>query len=166
MATPKSVIDIDGSEAVSKVLLSLLNEFPGLDSKGISFSTLSETSGIGFFPTSGVALLSNSEDVTGHVKQVCLYPFNVVYRAAPKSETQRLKIKEFLDSLGRWLEQQPITVSGTEYRLTEYPALSSGNRIIKSISRTNPGHLNAAYQDGIEDWLISATLRYENEFDK
>lgn len=166
MAAQTSVIDIDGSEAVSKVLLSLLNEFPGLDGKSILFSTLSETSGIGFFPTSGAALLSNTEDITGHVKQVCLYPFNVVYRAAPKSEAHRLKIKEFLDGLGRWLEQQPISIGGVEYRLTEYPALSSGNRVVKSISRTNPGHLNAAYQDGIEDWLISATLRYENEFDR
>jgi len=166
MDTKKPVIDIDGSEAVSKVLLALLNEFPGIDHKNILFSTLSETSGIGFFPTSGAALLSDKEDITGHVKQVCLYPFNIVYRAAPKSEAQRLKIKEFLDTLGRWLEQQPVTVGGDTYQLTEYPALSSGNRVIKSISRTNPGHLNAAYQDGIEDWLISATLRYENEFDK
>lgn len=166
MDTKKTVIDIDGSEAVSKVLLALLNEFPGIDQKKILFSTLSETSGIGFFPTSGAALLSDKEDITGHVKQVCLYPFNIVYRAAPKSETQRLKIKEFLDTLGRWLEQQPVTVGGDTYQLTDYPALSSGNRVIKSISRTNPGHLNAAYQDGIEDWLISATLRYENEFDK
>ena len=46
------------------------------------------------------------------------------------------------------------------------PALSSGNRVIKSISRTNPGHLSATYTDGIEDWIISATLRYENEFNK
>ena len=166
MDTKKPVIDIDGPEAVSKVLLALLNEFPGIDHKKILFSTLSETSGIGFFPTSGAALLSDKEDITGHVKQVCLYPFNIVYRAAPKSEAQRLKIKEFLDTLGRWLEQQPVTVGGDTYQLTEYPALSSGNRVIKSISRTNPGHLNAAYQDGIEDWLISATLRYENEFDK
>lgn len=166
MATQKSIIDIDGSEAVSKVLLALLNEFPGLDKKIILFSTLSETSGIGFFPTSGAALLSNAEDITGRVKQVCLYPFNVVYRAAPKSESQRLKIKEFLDSIGRWLEQQPVTIGGIEYRLTAYPSLSSGNRVVKSISRTNPGHLNAAYQDGVEDWVISATLRYENEFDK
>ena len=37
MATQKSVIDIDGSEAVSKVLLALLNEFPGLDGKSILF---------------------------------------------------------------------------------------------------------------------------------
>lgn len=166
MEKKNPVIDIDGSEAVSNVLLSLMNDFPGLGNKKILFSTLSETSGIGFFPTSGAALLSDKESITGHVKQVCLYPFNVIYRAAPKSEAQRLRIKEFLDTLGRWLEKQPVTVGGHTYQLAQYPGLSSGNRLIKSISRTSPGHLNAAYQDGVEDWLISASLRYENEFDK
>lgn len=163
----KNVIDIDGSEAVSNVLLTLLNTFPGLsDKQHILFATLSETSGIGFFPTTGAALLSDTEDVTGHVKQVCLYPFSVVYRAAPKSEAQRMRIKEYLDTLGKWLEQQPVTINGTEYRLENYPALASGNRIIKSISRSSPAYINAAYQDGIEDWIIAARLNYENEFDR
>lgn len=166
MATQKT-FDIDGTEAVSKVLLTLLNTFPGLSTgKKVQFSTLSETSGIGFFPTSGAALLSSNEDITGHVKQVCLYPFNIVYRAAPKTEAQKLRIKEFLDTLGKWLELQPVVINDQNHKLTAYPDLLSGNRVIKSISRTNPGHLNAAYQDGIEDWVISATLRYENEFDK
>lgn len=83
-----------------------------------------------------------------------------------QAEAQKLRVKEFLDALGRWLELQPITVDGQTYKLTGYPELVSGNRVIKSISRTNPGHLSAAYNDGIEDWIISATLRYENEFDK
>lgn len=163
----QKTFDIDGTEAVSKVLLTLLNTFPGLSTdKKVQFSTLSESSGIGFFPTSGAALLSNDEDVTGHVKQVCLYPFNIVYRAAPKTEAQKLRIKEFLDTLGKWLELQPVDINKKTHKLTAYPDLSSGNRVIKSISRTNPGHLNTAYQDGVEDWVISATLRYENEFDK
>lgn len=163
----KTVIDVDGSEAVSTVLLTLLNSFPGLSEKQkILFSTLSESSGIGFFPTTGAALQSDTEDVTGHVKQVCLYPFSVVYRAAPKSEAQRLRIKEFLDALGKWLEKQPVSLKGSEHRLEAYPALSSGNRVIKSVSRTSPAYLNAAYQDGIEDWIIAAKLIYENEFDR
>ncbi|NCC06718.1 MAG: hypothetical protein EOM30_01420 [Clostridia bacterium] len=165
MATP-TVIDIDGSDAVSKVLITLLNTFPCLGGKSILFSTLSETSGIGFFPTSGAAVLSSTEDVTGHVKQVCLYPFNIIYRASPKSEAQKIRIKEFLDGIGKWLELQPIKDGETEYKLSAYPALLSSNRVIKSISRTNPGHLYATYDDGIEDWLISATLRYENEYNK
>lgn len=166
MATPKISFDLDGSEAVSSVLLTLLNMFPGLGTRKVLFSTLAETSGIGFFPTSGAAILSDTEDITGHVKQVCLYPFTIVYRSAPRSEEQKLKVKEFLDTLGKWLERQPVTINGTEYQISTYPTLSSGNRVIKSISRSNPAHLSAAYQDNIEDWAISATLRYENEFDK
>lgn len=163
----KATIDIDGSEAVSKVLLELLNTFPGLSEKQrILFSTLSESSGIGFFPTTGAALQSDKEDVTGHVTQVCLYPFSVVYRTAPKSEAQRMRIKEYLDTLGKWLEQQPVLLNGKEYRLEAYPALASGNRIIKTITRTSPAYINAAYQDGIEDWIIAARLSYENEFDR
>ena len=166
MATQK-MVDVDGAEAVSKVLLALLNTFPGLENgKKVQFSTLSETSGIGFYPTSGAALLSNKEDITGHVKQVCLYPFSVIYRAAPKSEAQKIRIKEFLDALGKWLELQPVVINEKTYKLTNYPDIASGNRVIKSISRTNPAHLNVTYNDGIEDWIISATLRYENEFNK
>lgn len=165
MATQR-MVDIDGAEAISKVLLTLLNTFPGLGDKTIKFSTLSETSGIGFYPTSGAALLSNKEDITGHVNQKCLYPFSVIYRAAPKAEAQKLRIKEFLDALGKWLELQPITIDGVEYKLNNYPAIDTGNRVIKSISRTNPAHLNATYNDGIEDWVISATLKYENDFNK
>ena len=83
----KTVIDVEGSEAVSSVLLALLNSFPGLSERqSVLFATLSESSGIGFFPTTGAALQSNVEDIIGHVKQVCLYPFSVVYRAAPKTE--------------------------------------------------------------------------------
>lgn len=165
-AEQNKVFDIDGAEAVSKVLLTLLNEFPILNGKEIKFSTLSETAGIGFFPTSGSAVISNKEDITGHVKQVCSYPFNIVYRAAPKTEAQKIRIKEFLDTLGKWLELQPVAIDETTYKLPEYPKLSSGNRVIKSVSRTNPAHLNAAYDDGVEDWVISANLKYENEFDK
>ena len=162
----KTVIDIDGSEAVSKVLLDLLNQFPGLADKAVLFSTLSDASGIGFFPTSGAALQSNKEDVTGHVLQVCQYPFSVIYRAAPKSETQRIRIKEFLDALGKWLERQPVTLNGHAHQISAYPTLASGNRVIKSISRTSPAYLNSAYQDGIEDWMITLRLDYTNEFDK
>lgn len=163
----KTAIDIDGSEAVTTALLELLNRFPGLKpDERIQFSAVQNDGGIGFFPASGAVYLQNNEDITGHVKQVCQYPFVVIYRAGAKTETQRLRIKEFLDALGKWLERQPVTVYQTVYQLTEYPALASGNREIQSISRTNPGRLNAAYDDGMEDWVISLTLNYKNEFDK
>lgn len=166
MATQKIAFDLDGAAAVSSVLLTLLNQFPGLGTRKVLFSTLAEKAGIGFFPTSGAAILSDTEDITGHVTQVCLYPFTVVYRSAPQTEGQKLKAKEFLDALGKWLERQPVTVNGVAHQISAYPTLASGNRVIKTISRSNPAHLSTAYQDGIEDWAISATLQYENEFDR
>ena len=163
----KRPIDVDGSDAVSKVLLNLLNTFPGLSEvQRIQFSTVPEDGGIGFFPTSGAVFLKNREDITGHVKQVCQYPFTIVYRSAARSEAQRLQIKELLDALGRWLERQPVTLNGVEHKLESYPPLESGQREIQSIVRTNPAHLNQAYPAGLEDWAMSGVLTYKNEFDK
>ena len=157
--------DVDGTEAVSSVLLDLLNTFPALGTRKVEFSTLEDGGGIGLFPTSGAAILSQIKDITGHVSQVCHYPFTIVYRIAPKKEAQKIKAKEFLDDFGKWLERQPVTINGADCQIAEYPELHSGNRKIQTIARTNPAHLGTAYPDGIEDWTFSAALRYENEFD-
>ena len=161
----KLPIDVEGTGIISTALITLPNTFPGLQGRKIAFSILEKAKGIGFFPTTGAVLLSNVEDIVGHVKQVCLYPFTIVYRSAPKTDIQKIRIKEFLDALGKWLELQTVTIDGNEHKLLEYPTLEQG-RIIKSIARTSPAHLDAAYDDGVEDWTIAAALRYEAEFDK
>lgn len=164
-AKKEPVIDVEGSDIVSTALIALLNTFPGLGKRKITFSTLTETSGIAFFPTSGAVLLSNRESITGHIRQSCAYPFNIVYRSAPKTEKQKLRIKEFLDALGRWLERQPVTLKDTEYTLPAYPDLEKGRKI-KSIARATPSFLERAYQDGVEDWTIRLTLNYEADYYK
>lgn len=167
MAAPQISYDVDGSNAISSVLTTLMNQFPGLGTRNILFSTMDNTAaGIGFFPTSGAAILSETEDITGHVTQMCLYPFTIVYRSSPKTDAQRIKIKEFLDALVRWLCREPVTIGQNTHTLSAYPALTVGNRVIKAISQTGPAHLNGAYADGVEDWTISGTLRYEHQFDK
>lgn len=166
MANLKAVVDTTGSNAASKVLLDLLNRFPGLNGSVITFAALDETSGISFNPTSGAAYLENRESITGHVRQTCQYPFVIIYRAAAKTEAQKIRIKEFLDLLGRWLEMQPVTIGGNEYQLSEYPDLGAGNRKITTIVTTNAAHCQAAYQDGVEDWSLSMAMRYRNEYTK
>lgn len=156
--------DVDGSEIVSKVLLELLNKCPALCGKKVAFSTLGEDEGLGFFPSVGAAITSETETIIGDVHQVCAYPFDVVLRCAPKTEAARIRCKELLDAIGRWLERQPITVNGEMHTMDAYPALTEGNRKIRAISRTSPSHLNAVYQSGVEDWLFSGSLRYENNF--
>lgn len=166
MENKKVIFDVDGSEAVSKVLLNLLNDYPGLKGREIKFSTLSESTGIGFFPSSGAVFISNRKDIVGHVKQECQYPFVVVYRFAPKADSseQKMEVQEFLDTLGKWLELQPVTIGDEEFKLLSYPTLESGNRKIESISRTNSAHLDRAYDDKIEDWVVSLSLKYKNEY--
>ena len=150
--------DVDGSEIVSKVLLELLNKCPALCGKKVAFSTLGEDEGLGFFPSVGAAITSETETITGDVHQVCAYPFDVVLRCAPKTEAARIRCKELLDAIGRWLERQPIVVNGEMHTMDAYPALTEGNRKIRAISRTSPSHLNAVYQNGVEDWLFSGSL--------
>ena len=165
-AVKQVAVDVEGSDAVTRVLLDLLNEFPGLKKLNarIAFSTLGDTGGIGFFPTSGAVLTRNDKDITGHVRQVCLYPFIIMYRVRPQAEESRIAIKEFLDTLGYWLELQPVTIDGETFKLEAYPSLGAGGRVIKSIARTNAGRL---VQSGpVEDWGITASLRYENEYDE
>ena len=166
MSTQQKKIDYDGTDVMSRVLTGLLNQFPGMSGVTIEFSTVSDTSGIGIFPTSGAAILEEKEDITGHVKQMCAYPFNVLYRAALHNEGQKLKVKEFLDTLARWLERQPVNIGGSVHQLNKYPEMSSGCRVIESISRTSPSYLSAAYDDKVEDWIVSFSLKYENEFDR
>lgn len=156
--------DVDGSEIMSKVLMELLNTCPALCGRRIAFSTLGEDDGLAFFPSVGAAITSEKESITGHVNQVCAYPFDIVLRCAPKTEAARMRSKELLDAIGRWLERQPVTVNGEMHTMDAYPALTEGNRKIRAISRTSPSHLNAVYQNGIEDWLFSGSLRYENNF--
>lgn len=171
---PQNAIAVDGAEAVSSVLLDLLNRFPGLDAgTRIQFATIGPDGGIGFFPNPGNITVDHKENVLGQVTDVCRYPFSILYNAAPKTEKQRLRIKEFLDTLGRWLEGQPVTVGGQTCKLDAYPPLEisrpdavSASHKILSIARLSAAHLNAAYPDGMEDWVFSAALTYRSEYIK
>ncbi|MFQ6962937.1 MAG: hypothetical protein ACLRR6_02065 [Oscillospiraceae bacterium] len=163
----KTVIDIDGSEAVSKILLDLLNQFPGLTTgnKSILFSTLSGRFGDRILSDfrCGFAEQHGGRYWTRHAGLPISVQCGLPRR--PEIEAQRIRIKEFLDALGKWLERQPVTLNGKRHQLSAYPALLAGNRVIKKISRTSPAYLNSAYQDGVEDWLIGLRLDYNNEFD-
>lgn len=161
MAQLKQIIDVETTNLISKVLIDLLNDFP-VKPEDITFNVLGET-GIAMFGLSGIAIQTEQENIYGEITQECLYPFNLVYRISPRTEEMKMRVKEFLDLVGEWLEQQPITIGAETYQLSAYPYLSDSKKI-ESIQRQNTAHLNAVYQDGIEDWEISLQLQYENKF--
>lgn len=156
--------DVDGYDIVTTAIGDLLNDFPILeDEEEIKFSTLDEVSGIAFYPSSGAVISSEVRSVTGKVNQLCNYPFFVVYRTSINNSDSKVDVKEFLDNLGKWLEQQVIVVGDESYELTDYPELTEG-REIEEIQRQSPAYLSAVNDNNVQDWIISLNLEYRNIF--
>lgn len=157
--------DLDGYEPMTNAIWDLVNQFPRIQEDGeIDFATLSADSGKSMFPESGAAIISHRESVTGHVRQQCQFPFCVLYKAASLSANRKIKVKEWLDSLGRWLERQPVNIDGVLYQLKEYPEFFD-NRKIKDIRRTSSGHMDGIEESGVEHWMIYLVVNYVNEYD-
>ena len=167
MAEQKQVkYDVDGYDAVTAALRELLNQYPGLESgEEIAFSTLEETSGIGMFPISGAVVETEKRFITGRVVEICLYPFYVIYRASGLSESRKAKVKEWLDTLGKWLEQKNVLIGGEEYKLEELPPLTDGRKFL-SINRQTPAYLDNTSESKTEDWAIYISARYQYEYKK
>lgn len=166
MAEKQVKYDVDGYDAVTSALRELLNQYPGLErGEEITFSVLEETSGIGMFPVSGAVVENEKRSVTGKVTEVCLYPFYIIYRASGLNENRKARVKEWLDTLGKWLEQKKVLIDGEEYALSELPPLTDGRKFL-SISRQTPAYLDNANEDKTEDWAIYISARYQYEYRK
>lgn len=164
MANEETKYDIEGFDLVTSALLDLVNSFPGLDDEVIGFATLDAENGIAMFPSSGAVVRVERESVTGNVHQECLYPFSVYYRAVGLTENRKIRVKEFLDNLGRWLEKQLIVIDDTGYVIKDYPPIS-GERKITKIARTSPAYQIQA-NNSVEDWGISLQAHYTNDFER
>lgn len=167
MAEQKQVkYDVDGYDAVTSALRELLNQYPALsDNDEIAFASLGEDSGKAMFPISGAAVETEKTSVTGKVTEVCLYPFYVIYRAAGLSENRKATVKEWLDNLGKWLEQKKVLINGTEYQLKKLPPLTDGREFL-SISRQTPAYLDTVNENQSENWAIYISARYQYEYHK
>lgn len=161
-----TTFDLDGEEIVTNAIIDLVNDYPLLGGDVIRYSVLDAEKGKAIFPMSGSAVTTNIKDITGHVYQVCEYPFIVVYRSGSLSEARKKAIKEWLDNLGRWLEKQHIKGNnGTEYKLEEYPALTNGRKF-KRIERSTGSYQDSIGENQIEQWAINIVATYENEYDE
>lgn len=156
--------DAEGYEILTEAMKALLNQYPGLyDGETIKYEELGIDSGISFFADTGALIYSEKEDVCGTMHQVCQYPFIVVYRTASEKERQKLSVQKFLDNIGKWICREPVTVDGSEMRLSAFPELSRG-RVIKRIIRDN-SYGTEPQENGVQDWLLPLSVRYENTYE-
>lgn len=156
--------DSTGYDVLTEAIKKLLNQYPGLDGEIITFEDLDGDSGIIFSADNGALVYSEKESVTAHVRQICRYPFYIVYRVCSNSEWVKMTAQTFLDGIGKWICKEPVTINGIAYKLTSYPKLSEG-RIIKKITRDNSYGLDPN-KNGVQDWVLPVTVEYENEFDR
>ena len=73
-------------------------------------------------------------------------------------------VKEFLDTLGKWVCGEPVTIHGVSERLTNRPVLTNGRRITR-ITRDNL-YASDPGTKGIQDWVLPVTVEYTNEFER
>lgn len=154
-------LDETGFEVITKAVLKLLSEYPGLDGREILFEELEEESGIAFSADSGALVISETADILGGYTQVCRYPMFIIYRTNATRERQKLQIQTFLDTLGKWICQEHVEINGTSYRLTRLPELAQGRKITR-ITRLNSYGLDPT-EAGVQDWLMPVTVEYTNE---
>lgn len=167
MAEEKQVrYDIDGYDAITNAILELINQYPALeDNEIIEFALIDESSGIAMYPSPEAVIEIEKQFVTGRVLQKCFYSMHIVYRTAAVSEKSRIRVKEWLDNMGKWLSGEPVTINGETYRLKEYPPLTGGRKII-SFDRDlqTQAHIDNTLENKGDDWVIKIVARYENEF--
>lgn len=157
-------IDEGGKDPLKIAIVTLLNQYPALDGRVVSFQGLEADYGISIEPESGALVYTETEYITGNVRQDCQFPFFVVYRSGATSEFEKMNITEFLDTLGSWLGKEPITVDGKAYQLTSYPEVSGGRKI-KRIVRFNSYALDPN-ENRTRDWVLPVTVEYTHEYQK
>lgn len=157
-------IDAGGTEPLKIAVMDLVNQFPGLNGRVISYQGLGEDGGISVEPESGTLVYSESTDILGTIRQACQYPFVVVYRSGGSSEYQKMSVTQFLDNLGAWLCREPVNIDGTDRQLSAFPEVSGGRKIA-GIVRFNTYALEKN-ENQTQDWVLPVIVNYTHEFQK
>ena len=158
--------DLEGFDYVTDALMETVNSYPGLyPGEVFRFSTTDLNDGLNIAATSGAVITEEVESITGHVTQMCAYPFMVILRASGLSSERKVETKEWMDKLAEWLTRKAVTIDGDVYHMKKWPVLS-GDREIRRITRNTPAYLAEAAEDKSESWVMDLTIVYRQEFDR
>lgn len=88
------------------------------------------------------------------------FPFVVLYRSKPTTDSDRIAREEVLTNIAKWLSGRKITINGSDYILKEYPQLSEGRKIT-GIEQLKTVALAGKLQDGSVDYTVDLRLDYK-----
>ena len=150
-------VDMRSTSQITPKLLAFLNQYPDLlEYEKIVFGDGSQESGIAMYPISGAVVITEEEDITGVHTQECQYPFYLIYKVGTDSGSNRISIKEFLDALGLWAEQQDYSF---------FDGLVDGLTVTE-ISRQTPAYLDSREANNVENWAIYLPLYYTRTWEE
>lgn len=159
-------LDVEGFEFVTKALMDTLNSYPGLyEGEEFRFSTTNLNDGLVVAATSGAVITEEYESITGHVYQMCAYPFMIILRTVGLSTTRKVETKEWMDTLAEWITRKAVAIHGVVHKMERWPILS-GDREIRQITRNTPAYLAEITEDKTECWVMNLTINYRQEFDR
>ena len=144
-------VRVDGRDSVqlTNKILAFLNQYPELlAGETIVFGDASHESGLAMYPISGALVISETEDIMGNHESNRQYPFYIVYKNGTGSAARAISIKEFLDSIGEWCENQ------------DYTAFNELGIEVTEMSRQTVAAMDSIEEDGTENWNIAITLYY------
>lgn len=156
-------VDATGFEMLTNAVRDLLQSYPGLGRREILFEELDKDGGLIFSADGGALVMSERRSITDHVTQTCQYPFLVVYRIATTTESEKLYVQNFLETLGKWLCMEKAVIGDEVHRLTAYPKLTDGRQITR-VTRSN-SYGTAPNENKTQDWILPVTVQYTYEFD-
>ncbi len=137
---------IEDVQNVARALWSWLNGYPDKPAGRITFEHLPNEN-------YGMTILSmqSAYKIKTYLRGAyrAQYPFQILYRKAPDSDDERLKMDESLNKIGAWAESNP-----------NKPELEGGARVLR-ISRTSGASMTNRYDGGVEDHVIEMNCEYE-----
>lgn len=151
-------MDNAGFPVLREALLSMLNQFPGLDGDKITYQELSDSYGICMAPDSSPVVITSQTDIVGGVHRTCQFAFLVVYRTDTSDESQKLYVSKFLDDLAAWVCQEPVD----DYSVAVYPDLTGG-RTITGATRSNV-YAFEENENKTQDWAVSISVNYTHDY--
>lgn len=156
-------VDATGFEMLTNAVRDLLQSYPGLGRREILFEELDKDGGLIFSADGGALVMSERRSITDHVTQTCQYPFLVVYRISTTTESEKLYVQNFLETLGKWLCMEKAVIGDEVHRLKTYPKLTDGRQITR-VTRSN-SYGTAPNENKTQDWILPVTVQYTYEFD-
>lgn len=150
--------DSAGFPVLREALLTLLNQFPGLDGENITYQELEDSYGICMAPESSPVVLTSQTDIVGGVHRSCQFSFLVVYRTDTSDEAQKLYVSKFLDDLAAWVCKDPVE----DYVRVAYPVLTDG-RTITGATRSNV-YAFEENENKSQDWAVSIAVQYTHDY--